>query len=293
MKDFFKILFMGLVLIIIFIYRDSISNFITDEIIYRKNNKILSYNEYYIDKNYLYVQNLDKNSVDNYQEILNMFYTIINSGDTNYSFYCNYENCINDATKIANDKDIIADINNFVHPYNSFESINIDIISNGKVNVKINKVYKDSEINFIDNYIDLFITDNITENMSNYDKIKIFHDFIVNTTTYDESLKEESYTAYSLITTNKSICGGYTDVIAIYLHKLGIQNYKITSENHIWNLINLDGIWYHVDATWDDPVASDGNEYLIHSFFMINTSKLLELDKVEHTFNYNVYKEAI
>lgn len=292
MKDFFKILFMGLVLIIIFIYRDSISNFITDEIIYRKNNKILSYNEYYIDKNYLYVQNLDKNSVDNYQEILNMFYTIINSGDTNYSFYCNYENCINDATKIANDKDIIADINNFVHPYNSFESINIDIISNGKVNVKINKVYKDSEINFIDNYIDLFITDNITENMSNYDKIKIFHDFIVNTTTYDESLKEESYTAYSLITTNKSICGGYTDVIAIYLHKLGIQNYKITSENHIWNLINLDGIWYHVDATWDDPVASDGNEYLIHSFFMINTSKLLELDKVEHTFNYNVYKEA-
>lgn len=292
MKNFFKLLFMVCILLAVFIYRDSISNFITDEIIYRGNNKILSYNEYYIDKNYLYVQNLDKNSVDNYQEILNMFYTIINSGDTNYSFYCNYENCINDATKIAHDKDIIADINNFVHPYNSFESINIDIISTGKVNVKINKVYKDKEIDLINDYIDLFIVDNITENMSNYDKIKIFHDFIVNTTTYDETLKEESYTAYSLITTNKSICGGYTDIISIYLHKLGIQNYKITSENHIWNLINLDGNWYHVDATWDDPVASDGNEYLVHNFFMINTNRLLELDRVEHTFNYNVYMEA-
>lgn len=292
MKDFFKILFMACILLVVYIYRDTISNFITDEIIYRSNNKVLTYNEYYIDKNYLFVQNLDKNSVDNYQEILNMFYTIINSGDTNYSFYCNYDNCIEDASRIVNDKDIIADINNFVHPYNSFESINIDIISNGKINVKINKVYKNEEIEFINKYVDEFINNNITDNMSNYDKVKIFHDHIVNNTTYDESLKEESYTAYSLITTNKSICGGYTDIISIYLHKLGIQNYKITSENHIWNLINLDGTWYHVDATWDDPVASDGNEYLIHSFFMINTNKLLELDRVEHTFNHNVYIEA-
>ena len=292
MKDFFKILFMACILLVVYIYRDTISNFITDEIIYRSNNKLLTYNEYYIDKNYLFVQNLDKNSVDNYQEILNMFYTIINSGDTNYSFYCNYDNCIEDASRIVNDKDIIADINNFVHPYNSFESINIDITSNGKINVKINKVYKNEEIEFINKYVDEFINNNITDNMSNYDKIKIFHDHIVNSTTYDESLKEESYTAYSLITTNKSICGGYTDIISIYLHKLGIQNYKITSKNHIWNLINLDGTWYHVDATWDDPVASDGNEYLVHSFFMINTNKLLELDRVEHTFNHNVYIEA-
>ena len=131
MKDFFKILFMACILLVVYIYRDTISNFITDEIIYRSNNKVLTYNEYYIDKNYLFVQNLDKNHVDNYQEILNMFYTIINSGDTNYSFYCNYDNCIEDASRIVNDKDIIADINNFVHPYNSFDSINISKASSG------------------------------------------------------------------------------------------------------------------------------------------------------------------
>ena len=85
--------------------------------------------------------------------------------------------------------------------------------------------------------------------MSTIDKIKVFHDHIINNTIYDESKKEESYTAYNLLTTGKSICGGYSDIMAIYLNKLGIQNYRITSSNHIWNLIHLDNKWYHMDAT--------------------------------------------
>ena len=95
-------------------------------------------------------------------------------------------------------------------------------------------------------------------------------------TKYDENNSLESYTAYNLITSGISICGGYSDIMAIYLNKLGIKNYKITSENHIWNLLELDGVWYHLDATWDDPVASDGNQYLIHNFFMISTEELLK-----------------
>ena len=80
--------------------------------------------------------------------------------------------------------------------------------------------------------------------------------------------------------------------MSIYLNTLGIQNYKITSENHIWNLVNLEGTWYHLDMTWDDPVASDGKQYLIHNFFLISTSELYNLDKVEHNFDYNIYIEA-
>ena len=78
----------------------------------------------------------------------------------------------------------------------------------------------------------------------------------------------------------------------IYLNTLGIQNYKISSSNHVWNLVNLDGTWYHLDLTWDDPVASDGNQYLLHNFFLISTDELLNLDTVEHTFDKNIYKEA-
>ena len=80
--------------------------------------------------------------------------------------------------------------------------------------------------------------------------------------------------------------------MSIYLNTIGIQNYKVTSENHIWNLVNIDGVWYHLDMTWDDPVASDGNQYLIHNFFLISKNELYNLDKVEHNFDTNIYIEA-
>ena len=292
MKDLLKITFMLCLVIVVFIYKDTISTFITDNIIYKGSNKVLTYNEYYLDYDYNYVQNIDTYSVENYQEILNMFYTVINSGDNSYSFYCDYDECLTDIEKLISQSEIISNINNFVHPFNSFDSINIDIASNGKITIKSKKVYSDIEIEYINAYIQEFINSNINEQTNNYDKIKLFHDHIIKNTKYDVDNIDESYTAYDLITTGKSICGGYSDIMSIYLNKLGIQNYKITSENHIWNLINLDGVWYHLDMTWDDPVASDGNQYLLHNFFMISTNELYKLDSVEHNFNSNVYVEA-
>ena len=147
-------------------------------------------------------------------------------------------------------------------------------------------------IEYVNGYIDKFISENINDKMSNKDKIKLFHDHIINNTIYDDQNKERSSDAYELLSTGKAICGGYTDAMSIYLTKIGIQNYKITSSSHVWNLLNLDGKWLHLDVTWDDPVASDGNQYLLDNFFLIDTKKLLELDTVEHTFNKEVFKEA-
>ena len=215
MKDLFKISFLIILLIITYVFRNNIATFITDQIIYKGSNKVLTYNEYYVENDYLYVQNTDLDTASNYQEILNIFYTTINSGDNCFSFYCNYDNCINDVKKITNDKNIISNINNFVHPYNSFDSINIDIASDGKITIKIKKVYDDEQIEFINNYINEFINTNINLSMTNYDKIKVFHDHIVNKTKYDENNTFESYIAYNLITSGISICGGYSDIMSI------------------------------------------------------------------------------
>ena len=59
---------MLILLVVTYIYRDNIASFITDEIIYRGSNKVLTYNEYYIENDYLYVQNTDTNIEKNYQE---------------------------------------------------------------------------------------------------------------------------------------------------------------------------------------------------------------------------------
>ena len=292
MKDIFKISFLLILLIITYMYRDNIASFITDEIIYKGSNKVLTYNKYYIENDYLYVQNTDSNTATNYQEILNILYTIINSGDDCFSFYCDYDKCTDDIKNITNDKYIISNINNFVHPYNSFNTININMDANKKVTIKIKKVYDEEQIEFINDYINTFINSKINLSMNTYDKIKVFHDHIINNTKYDDNNTLDSYTAYNLITSGISICGGYSDIISIYLNALGVKNYKITSRNHIWNLVELDGTWYHLDATWDDPVASDGNQYLIHNFFMISTEELLKLDRLEHNFDKETYLEA-
>jgi len=291
MKDLLKVCFMISLVIVVYIFKDNISTFILDNVIYGGSNKVLTYNEYYLDYDYKYVQNIDKPNVENYQELLNMIYTVLNSGDNSYSFYCDYNNCLEDLKKLIDEKDTISNINNFIHPFNSFSSINVDISNSGKVTIKNKKAYTDEEIIFVKAYIDTFIITNIVEGMSDYDKIKLFHDHIINITTYDSEHTEEKYTAYNLLTSGKAICGGYSDIMSIYLNMIGLQNYKINSDNHIWNLVNLDGFWYHLDTTWDDPV--DGkNQYLIHNFFLISTDELHKLDVVEHNFDTNIYVEA-
>ena len=236
--------------------------------------------------------NTDIKRAKNRQDILNLIYSILNSGDDNFSFYCDYEGCVNDIKLLVDEQNDISNINNFVHPFNSFATINVDITNSGKITIKNKKVYNDQEIEFVKNYVQSFIDSNINDSMSNYDKIKLFHDHIINNTVYDKDRTKENYNAYNLITDGKSICGGYSDIMAVFLHMIGVQNYKIVSENHVWNLVNLDGTWYHLDLTWDDPVASDGNQYLLHNFFLINTNELLTLDTVEHTFDKNIYREA-
>ena len=95
-------------------------------------------NEYYRDYNFKYVSNTEDFSPENKQDILNIYYTIINSGMNQFTFYCEdeYTTCRDDVKDIANDQVVISNINNFVHPYNSFKDIETEIDSMGKINIK-------------------------------------------------------------------------------------------------------------------------------------------------------------
>ena len=78
----------------------------------------------------------------------------------------------------------------------------------------------------------------------------------------------------------------------LFLEKLNIKNFRVSSNNHIWNAVYIDGKWYNLDLTWDDPVITNIEaDVLEHNFFMIDTAKLLEIEKTEHNFNQEVYSE--
>ena len=79
--------------------------------------------------------------------------------------------------------------------------------------------------------------------------------------------------------------------MAIFLDEVGIINYKVSSDHHVWNAVKIDDNWYHLDLTWDDPVTQDGTNLIESDFFLIDTLKLREIEVVEHTFDENVYSE--
>ena len=55
-------------------------------------------------------------------------------------------------------------------------------------------------------------------------------------------------------------------------------------------MVYLDGTWYHLDLTWDDPISEVN--ITRDNYFLINTSTLEKLNDELHYFNYYNFLEA-
>ena len=260
---------------------------------------VLKKNQYYRDYDFDFVQNTDKLEPTNRQELLNTFYTIINSGEEEFTFYCpdSYSSCLDEVEQIANDQDLLSHINNFVHPYNGFNHIETQYDSLGKVTVYIKKSYSKKQIQELESKIDELSQELILPGDSDINNIRRVHDYIINHSIYDSNRSDYNITtynsdiAYGPLFQGYGICGGYTDAMELFLEEMGIKSYKISSDQHVWNAVYLDGKWVHLDLTWDDPVVSSGENLLEHNFFLIDTSTLLALEQTEHIFDQNIYSE--
>lgn len=260
---------------------------------------VLKKNQYYRDYDFDFIQNTDKLEPTNRQELLNTFYTIINSGEEEFTFYCpdSYSSCLDEVEQIANDQDLLSHINNFVHPYNGFNHIETQYDSLGKVTVYIKKSYSKKQIQELESKIDELSQELILPGDSDINNIRRVHDYIINHSIYDSNRSDYNITtynsdiAYGPLFQGYGICGGYTDAMELFLEEMGIKSYKISSDQHVWNAVYLDGKWVHLDLTWDDPVVSSGENLLEHNFFLIDTTTLLALEQTEHIFDQNIYSE--
>ena len=286
-----------------------IISYATDFFTNKQDLIILSGNEYTKNKDYLYVQRSTDYVPLSYQDVLNIFYSIIDNHWDTFTFYCpkEYETCKDDIAKLSKSSVELSNINNFVHPYNSFTNINTSIDSRGEIIVKVTYLYTKDEIAYINQEVDNIIKNNYNQNDNLKDNIKRIHDYIINNTTYDVNYKENkdklTYTAYGTLKEHLATCNGYTDLMAVILSKLNIDNYKIsynptgnsTEEGHVWNAVYIDGKWLHLDLTWDDPVGN-GINYLYHKYFLVTTDEMIEADAgevqvTEHGFDKLIYQE--
>lgn len=255
-------------------------------------------NEYFKEDNFNYVDNAEDAILTSKEDIINSIYFLLNSGTTYSERYCSkdYENCYQDLDEISNNNELLTTLNNYVHPYNSFDSIAFSF-DDETVQITIKHIYSESDINKINSIVNSVTESNITNSMSTKEKIKVIHDYIINNTDYDilktknkDDTTYRSSTAYGVLVEGYGICSGYSDTMAIFLDKLNIINYKISNDQHIWNLVYLDGTWLHLDLTWDDPI-SDIN-ITRDNYFLITTKNLDLLEDGVHYYNKSIFTEA-
>ena len=114
-----------------------------------------------------------------------------------------------------------------------------------------------------------------TPQMSDYDKVRILHDDLINRASYD--LQADGSCA-TLLLTNRGVCETYSRTFWLLLRIAGIPCHIVvgrTNEDHAWNLVQVNGEWYHVDATWDDPTIIGSNTQIIsHNYFLLNDAEM-------------------
>lgn len=306
MKKLIKTLVLLLLIGLIYQYHYDIMKFIMINIVYKDETIIKESNEYEKDADWSYVKRTDNFNPKNKQDLLNIFYTALNKGWDELTFYCptDYENCIDDVNEITTNQNTLSYVNNFVSTYNSYSKIYVNMNSFGRVNITIQKIYTDSMINEINKKVDEIYNSLITDNMTDAEKIKVIHDYITNNTIYDEERSNDiksgknidtvhnSNTAYGPLFNGKAICGGYTDTMALFLDKIGLPNFKIASQNHIWNVVYIDGAWKHLDLTWDDPVVNTGEHIVTYNYYLISTDELKKKEDNQHNYNTDIFSEA-
>lgn len=117
----------------------------------------------------------------------------------------------------------------------------------------------------------------IQPNMTDFQKAAIIHDEIVLSCEYSNS-PDAQYTrtsVYDCIVNGYANCQGYTSSMSYLLEKVGINSEIVESSqmNHIWNLAEIDGNYYHIDATFDDPTP-DRYGFVSHKYFLLSDSAI-------------------
>lgn len=267
-----------------------------DRFIYEFFNGSIRYNgnSYFLNNDYVRFKNNDDLIAYDKDDIVNIIYTFINKGTENFSFYCYYD-CKSDIDILMNDKDNILYINDFIHPYNSFKNIHL-IYRNKIIYASVTKKYSYDDINVLNNTVNNIISSNITSDMSTKEMIQSLHDYLILNTSYDKDYEENlkkgvitnsaSDSAIGALIEKKAVCSGYTDALAIMLNHLNIKNIKISNENHIWNLVNINDQWFHLDVTGDD-LGNDINK----RFFLVNDDTIRYDNK--HNYDSLIYSEFI
>lgn len=115
------------------------------------------------------------------------------------------------------------------------------------------------------------------EGLEEAEQVRWLHDYVVMNVSYDEGMTH--FTAYDAIYKGTTVCQGYALWLQALLEQAGIASMVVEGTAgetlHAWNMVEVNGQWYHVDATWDDPVSNEADE-VQYGYFMLSDAEMKE-----------------
>ena len=298
MKKFIVLVLFICLFLITYTYQDEIYN-VYMSFASKSNVTLKEKNDYTRNYSFKYVSLTDNFLPETLEEVRNVYYTILNSGVDEFSFYCKKDTtCLDNVKSLANDQTSLSIINNYVHPFNSFKQITTNYDETDKVTVSIEHNYNDNVREIILNKVKEIESEIWNNSMTDREKIKVAHDYIINHSRYDKERSDngiinyQSDIAYGPLLQGYSLCGGYTDAMELFLEDLNIESYRISNDKHVWNAVFLDNTWYHLDLTWDDPITSNNQDILEYTYFLVGNDDLEQTDNNnQHNFDKSIYLE--
>lgn len=138
----------------------------------------------------------------------------------------------------------------------------------------------------------------ITQDMTDYQRELAVHDYITGHGRYDPEASSNAPGAspdpdndnpYGMLVNGVGICRGYASTFQLLMDMLGIECMTVEGNSgrreHAWNMVRLDGDWYCVDVTWDDPSGGQPG----HRYFNVTSQFLRE---TSHQWDAGVVPEA-
>lgn len=231
------------------------------------------------------------NSVQTVEELADSFYYYLSNWQTDFEIHyvgstADIENIIQMAVDDAANRDQyifghLAD-RTIEYEYSSFDA-----------KLKVHQTYltNAAQEQIVNEKVASILASVTPESMSDFQKVKFVNDYIVKNTEYSTNSTSSPHSACAVVQEGKGVCQGYALLALKMLQDLGVETKYVVGEvytgGHAWNLVKVDGEWYHLDTTWNDPTP-DRKNVVRYEYFLVNDEEM----RKDHTWIQSDYPEA-
>lgn len=147
----------------------------------------------------------------------------------------------------------------------------------------------DEEEAFIQSEVERITKLVVKPKMSEFEKVRVLHDYVVDNTTYNINTKGPRGSAHTLFNEKQGVCNAYALAMSRLLEHNHIDNRFVVGDGysfgswglHSWNKVKVDGVWYNLDTTWNFPKENNG----LHSayyYFLVSDARFYKDHKPAH-----------